>query len=260
MKKYSILLCGVSLISIISAFEDKPALTRMEKTALIAGRAVGSVAGAGVGSNVGARTGFAIGTHYGKKMGRKVGHEEGSKGGGVVGGILGAEVGEAHGFVYGGAGGLIAGGITGIAPGAFIGYKTVKPAITYALAKYHGVSYRTELVSQYYNVNIAQYRPILTASEKGDSEMLIEAIKHIFPQRFGDEWEKRLLRLFKKYGNRSSRLIEKSSFSEEAGLKDYLRFVELGAAMSNLYFETNPNLKQRFSLAKKLYQALGFLK
>ncbi|HLE76440.1 MAG TPA: hypothetical protein VI521_01565 [Candidatus Babeliales bacterium] len=237
MKKYLAVFTAISLISTVSAFEDKQSLSRAERAFLITLKGVGTVgAWAGV-STVGAIVGRSLSNeiHSSDRL------SDEAKNVLFFGGVLAP---------------LEAAG----AGGAYFGYKGGKSLAILALAKFHGVTYRVEAISQYYNINAGQYKSILTAAATQDPEALLQAINGLYEQRFGENWKERLEKLFKKYRKRARILAKESSFNKKGNLKDFLRMVELGAAMANLYFKTNPNPEYTINSAIELYQELGLLK
>jgi len=231
MKKYTVAIAALSLISMTCAFEDKPALGRIERAALTTAKGVGTTAGAVTGTVAGAGLGYGI---------LHISPEKVSKDlmttlavmptlcGSTVAGIIG-------------------------------GYKGGKSLAILALAKLHGVSYRVEAISQHYNINVSQYKPILVAAAAQDPEGLLQAIDEVYTQRFGEQWKEKLPKLFKKYRKRARILAKESSFIRKDKLKDFLRMIELGAAMANLYFGTNPNKEYTVNSAIELYSELGLL-
>lgn len=248
MKKFSIVvLAACSILSIPAlqaaqeqpqAFEDKPALTRAERAALAGARVTGA-AGAGV-------AGGLIGVKGGREILRRSMTEE-EKSSPLYEEELERSAAVAH-------------GLAGVGVGGYAGYKGAGSAVIYALAKLHGVSYRVELVSQYYNINVSQYRQILTMASLQNPDALIEAIDEVYPTRFGSDWNKRLEQLFKRYGNRAETLVKHGTFTRKKNVRDFVRMIELGAAMANLYYGTKPNPKNTVDSATKFYKELGLLK
>ena len=237
MKKYLAVFTAISLISTVSAFEDKQSLSRAERAFLITLKGVGTV-GAWAGAS---KVGAEVGTSLGKEIDRSARLSNDAKNVLVCVGTLAP-------FQAAGAG------------GAYLGYKGGNSLAILALAKFHGVNYRVEAISQYYNINAGQYKSILTAAATQDPEALLQAINGLYEQRFGENWKERLEKLFKKYRKRARILAKESSFNKKGNLKDFLRMVELGAAMANLYFKTNPNPEYTINSAIELYQELGLLK
>lgn len=262
MKKHLIaVLAACSILSIHAlqaaeeqpqAFEDQPALTRAERAALLGAKAVGVVPGALVGRKVGGVAGALAGGVGGGAAGAGLG--------GIAEGAEGAAAGGLIGVGLGGGTGAIAGSLVGIGLGGVAGYRGAGSAAIYALAKLHGVSYRVEAISQYYNINIPQYWQILAVASLQNPDELIQAIDDVFPLRFGSDWNKRLEQLFKKYGKRAESLLKHSTLTRKKDERDFIRMIELGAAMANLYYGTKPNPKNTFASAKQLYEELGLLK
>lgn len=233
MKKYLAVFTAISLISTVSAFEDKQSLSRAERAFLITLKGVGTVGAWAGASKVSGIVGDEIvrGARRLSRLAEDV----------LLLGVIAS-------FQAAGAG------------GAYFGYKGGNSLAILALAKFHGVNYRVEAISQYYNINAGQYKSILTAAATQDPEALLQAINGLYEQRFGENWKERLEKLFKKYRKRARILAKESSFNKKGNLKDFLRMVELGAAMANLYFKTNPNPEYTINSAIELYQELGLLK
>ncbi len=124
------------------------------------------------------------------------------------------------------------------------GYKLAGAASDYALSRKHGISYRLEKVSQHYNINAAQYAPILSAAERKDIPALQSAIAFIFPQRFGPNWQLRMLSLFNEFQPKSSALLKKRTSNLSQDESDFIRMCELGAAMSTL-LENTKNVQEK---------------
>ncbi|EKD48566.1 MAG: hypothetical protein ACD_64C00252G0001 [uncultured bacterium] len=235
MKKYLAVFTAISLISTVSAFEDKQSLSRAERAFLITLKGVGTVGAWAGASKVGAEVGLSLLGEIDRIDRLSWKAKDNLKLGSLS-------------LLQAGAG------------GAYFGYKGGKSLAILALAKFHGVSYRVEAISQYYNINAGQYKSILTAAATQDPEALLQAINGLYEQRFGENWKERLEKLFKKYRKRARILAKESSFNKKGNLKDFLRMVELGAAMANLYFKTNPNPEYTINSAIELYQELGLLK
>ena len=236
MKKYLAVFTAISLISTVSAFEDKQSLSRAERAFLITLKGVGTVGAWAGASTVGKKVGLFLSEEMDNSD--RLSDEAQNA---LFLGVLAP-------FQAAGAG------------GAYFGYKGGNSLAILALAKFHGVSYRVEAISQYYNINAGQYKSILTAAATQDPEALLQAINGLYEQRFGENWKERLEKLFKKYRKRARILAKESSFNKKGNLKDFLRMVELGAAMANLYFKTNPNPEYTINSAIELYQELGLLK
>ncbi len=230
-----------------STFEDKPALTQLEWVALraaqAAGVAVGGYGGIMAGMYVGEKAAHILRnplvdpTPFSPKKAKM-------QAGRTLPGIT-------------------IGWVGGLGAGAYLGYKGGKSIAIRVLAKLHSVSYRIEKISKYYNINVPQYEQILIAAESRDIIYLKQAIKEVYSQRFGENWKDLLEKLFKKYGRRAEGLLKRYSsltYVKYDEKKDFLRMVELGAAMANLYYGTDPDPKKTVYLAKDLYKELGLLK
>ncbi len=215
-------------------FEDKPALSRAERAALMGAKGIGlGVGGLGGGLSALLAAGVAMDKMKKDKDSPKYGVT-------ALAGFFGS-------------------GPATAATG-YAGYKGAEWAAVRALAKLHGVSSRIEAVSQFYNINAPLYRALLGAAELKDLEQILSAINELYAQRFGGNWQERLQKLFKKYRRKGKRLVEKGSFSLEGDERDFVRMVELGAAMENLYADTQPKKKATIGFAKELYEDLGLLK
>ena len=226
MKKYLAVFTAISLISTISAFEDKPALSRAEQGFLFAAKPIGIGAGVLTGA--------------------------------VAGGVAAENIAPKDPYMLGAL--MVAGPLVpvGAGLGGYVGAKYTRAMALWLLARWHGVSKRVEEVSQYYNINTGQYRPILIAAEVKDSNLLQE-IDSLFVLRFGENWKELLNELFKKY-KREATVLKKGSFKLDGSKKTFVRMVELGAAMADLYFKTDPKLGNEFRSAKRMYKKLGLLK
>jgi hypothetical protein len=261
MKKHLLATSAIlSLITNICAFEDKPSLTRTEQAALYGTQAIG----VGVGGTAGYLTGRALGKNLGpavlyvrarraaQKADRRTGLGRRAQQAATRAlMVLEGEEYERRGSTIGKKAGIIA--------GTYAGFKAGKSAVIAALAHLHGVSPRIEEISQQYNINVTQYRQILTVAEQGNPDELLQAIEKVYPQRFGSNWKHQIKKLFKRYKGKASDFLLAHSFREKGKIKEFLRMVELGAAMANLFYKTNPNLKNTHSSAIKLYQELGLL-
>ena len=239
MKKCTVAIAALSLISMTCAFEDKPALGRIERAALTTAKGVGTTAGAVTGTVAGAGLGYGI-LHISPEKDMCSYPKKVSKDLTTVLAVMPTLCGSTVAGIIG-------------------GYKGGKSLAILALAKLHGVSYRVEAISQHYNINVSQYKPILVAAAAQDPEGLLQAIDEVYTQRFGEQWKEKLPKLFKKYRKRARILAKESSFIRKDKLKDFLRIVELGAAMANLYFGTNPNKEYTVNSAIELYEELGLL-
>ncbi len=232
-------------------FEDKPALSWAEQALLWGAKGIGAAGTGLVGIPIGGGTSYI--TYKGWKKMRGVRplpqvpdvtlHQGKNQGATEMGEI----------FRRGAPGAVIGAGL-----GTYAGYRGGEWAAIRLLAQLHGVNPRIEMVSQYYNINVPQYRPLLVAAENQNKKHLLEAIHYIYSQRFGSNWAKRLQKLFKKYHGKAQEW-KISSFSQKGDIKDFLRLVELGAALNNLYSNTLPNWKNRVDLAIELYSDLGLL-
>jgi hypothetical protein len=236
--RYALLISGVLLSwPLAYAFEDKPALTRAEFGLKIVARQVGVSVGSAVGALAGKYTGGTAGVIAADKTP-----------------YLKEKVKRIH-------SGVIVGAAVGGAIGIYPGYKAGGFVALHALAKYHGVSYTEEMVSQFYNINLSQYGRLLDAAHsKANFDYLNELINNIYTQRFGADWKERLVILYANYGDKKS-LLSKSYFakSKSQDEKDFVRMMELGAAMANLYFKSKPQVKTIIANATKMYQKLGLL-
>ncbi len=221
-----------------AAFEDKPALSLAEWLALQGTKGMGGALGVGAGLIGGLEIGDSA-----KKIIQDQGGEDYR--------FLAENVGLATFFVL---------PPIGVVGGGYAVYKGAEWAAIRVLAKLHGVSSRIEAVSQFYNINVPQYRALLHAAEQKDQEQLLSAINDLYSQRFGTDWQERLQKLFKKYRRKGKKLVEKGSFSLEGDERDFVRMVELGAAMENLYSDTKPHKEAAIGFAKELYEDLGLLK
>ncbi len=152
-------------------------------------------------------------------------------------------------------------GVPGLVVGEVVGYKISDMLAVYKLSRNHGVSYRVEKISQYYNINVGQYRTILTAAEQRKADGLIKAIDELYPKRFGSDWRNRMQTLFAKYEAQAPALVKRGSFDKKLNddERDFVRMIELGAAMANLYYKTQPSRKNVVDSAMKLYKELGYL-
>jgi len=211
------------------AFEDKPALTGIEKAALRGAQSMGIL------------------------------------GGGIVGAFAGQQA--AAKWLSRDDEPIAIGTIAGISTGGYTGFTAAQSAAIYFLAKLHGVSYRMELISQYYNINLSQYGRLLTAASQKKTDELIKAIDEAYSLRFGTDWKKRLNQLLKQHGGQASFYVEYPGLSrmgmsakEKSDVRDFVRMLELGAAMANLYYGTKPNPKNTVDSAIKLYKELELLK
>jgi len=141
------------------------------------------------------------------------------------------------------------------------GYTLQKFLKKHAVARWYNVSHVIAKVCLYYNINANQYRTILTAAESRNADQLNQAINTLYPKRFGSEWRSRMKMLFSQYQADAERLIQQGSFDEKLNddERDFVRMVELGAAMANLYYGTSPNKKNAVDVAVKLYKELGIL-
>ncbi len=246
MKKRTLVAFATFLtISTLSAFEDKPALSTMERAALYGSKGLGAtVGGAAGGASV-----IRKARHFRKNLetitqkytnipldrayissSRRNRHYEDRA-------LLG----------------------TGVAAGGYAGYKAGESAAIAALARLHGVSYRVESISQYYNINVPQYKKLLLAAQSKNMNNLLPAIETVYTQRFGSDWKDRLPMLIKKYSRNAQDLFKRGSFNLNGAQKEFARMVELGAAMANLFYSTNPNSKKAYDSAVKLYKELGLL-
>jgi len=132
---------------------------------------------------------------------------------------------------------------------------------TKTFAYSYSVSYSIAKVCLYYNINANQYRTILTAAASRNADQLNQAINTLYPKRFGSEWRSRMKMLFSTYKDQALALVKRGSFDEKLSddERDFVRMVELGAAMANLYYGISPNKKNAVDVAVKLYKELGIL-
>lgn len=250
MKKYTVAIAALLLISMISAFEDKPALGRAERAALMTAKGIGAATGGIAGSFAGGEVGEGAVSRIAPRPDGSTLYPKGVRYDDKAA-LLKCEVADM--FISGPA--IYA----GLAGGTVGGYKGGKSLAILALAKLHGVPYRVEALSQHYNINVSQYKPILVAAASQSPESLTQAINEVYTQRFGEDWQATMQKLFKKYRRRGRVLVKDSSFIRKGNLRDFVRMVELGAAMANLYFKTNPNKEYTINSAIELYQELGLL-
>ena len=134
--------------------------------------------------------------------------------------------------------------------------------LTYIFASWNKIrSYRIAKVCLDYNINVGQYRSILIAAEQRKADGLIKAIDTLYPKRFGADWRNRMQTLFVKYEADASSLVKRGSFDKKLNddERDFVRMIELGAAMANLYYKTQPSRKNAVDSAIKLYKELGIL-
>lgn len=141
------------------------------------------------------------------------------------------------------------------------GYVFAKYLPAIGFSSWYSVSYSIAKVCLYYNINANQYRKILTAAELRKPEGLLNAINELYPKRFGAEWKAHMKKLFDTYRTQANQLISKNSFSPVLtdDERDFVRMVELGAGMANLYYGTKPSPKNTVDSAMKLYKELGLL-
>ncbi len=216
-----ILLLGMVLPSL--AFEDKPALTLSEKKALLTAKVVAACGGLAAG--------FGAVNWFARSL-----------------------------FVpnlWWNMGGVLLGSV-----GAYYGHKVVRHESVHAFAMYHGVGYFIERTSQYYNINIGQYGPLFLNAIAGpdNAVALKQAIDVLYVQRFGAEWQIRMVTLFETYSERAESLLKYPAFSaQNDDIKDFIRMIQLGAAMANLYYRTNPDPRNTISSATTLYKELDLL-
>lgn len=232
------LIVSLFLIMPLAAQErmvDKPALSRAEWIASYAARGLGVKLGAGAGMAVAP---YAIGVPKLMLDADKPFHER------MDFASLNQTVALSR------AGGAIVGTVSG--------FKLSRPAFIYAMARRHAVSYKVEQISQFYNINLGQYGLLLIAAEKKNPSGIKAAIANIFPQRFGPDWKEQLVRWFDIYA-KSWTLLNWKLFGKTQDEKDFIRMVELGAAMANIYFDSKPNKKTMLSNAIKFYKELDFL-
>ncbi len=233
MKKFSLMvLAAISVFSTLALYgseeqlatiEDKPALTKAEQAALVGAKAVGAF-----GGSIG-------GLFTTNVIPPKYRHAK----------IPGTE------YTFS--------GVPALGIGGYAGYRGAEAAAIYALAKLHGVSYRVEAVSQYYDINFSQYGQMLLEAEQEDADVLIQAISTSYTLRFGSDWHKRLVHLFKKYDKRAEQLMKLGRRVRNKEIRDFLRMMKLGAAMADLYYGTNPSRKNTVDSATLLYKDLGLL-
>ena len=220
-------------------FQDKPALTRAEFGLKIVAKRLGFGLGGSAGALAGKYSGGIAGVVASERIPVYKGEEK---------------ITRIH-------SGVVVGSMVGTPVGMYLGYKAGGFVALHGLAKYHGVSYKEELVSQFYDINLSQYGSLLDAAvSKANFDYLNELVNEIYTQRFGADWKSRLVDLYGKYKDNQA-LFSKSFFSKSKSQdeKDFVRMMELGAAMANLYFKTNPQVKTIVKNATAMYQKLGLL-
>jgi hypothetical protein len=238
MKKLSVVFYLALATLSIWSFEDKPALNIKEKAILMGGRAMGAAAGAIAGAG--------------------------------AGGVAIEQVSTGHKFPKPATGpkivrdsvedlGAPAIGLAATAAGTYGGYQAGKFVGLRALAKYHGVSPKIEHVSLFYNINLSQYRKLLLAASSKSLRSLRNAASEIFQQRFGNNWKSNLTKLFNEYRNQLPFLLSLPKKDRSQDQKDFIRFAELGAAMSSLFYNVEPKKEKAYSSAKKIYTELEIL-
>lgn len=246
MKKRTLVAFATFLtISTLSAFEDKPALSTMERAALYGSKGLGAT----VGGAAGGATVILKHQDFRDNLERMTGkYTNIPLQGGYVSSSNRNKLYERQALLG-----------TGIAAGGYAGYKAGESAAIATLARLHGVSYRVESISQYYNINVPQYKKLLLAAQSKNVNNLLPAIETVYMQRFGSDWKSKLNVLIKKHSRNAQDLMKRGSFNLNGAQKEFARMVELGAAMANLFYSTNPNSKKAYDSAVKLYKELGLL-
>lgn len=266
MKNYLLVFTAIFSTAYTHAFVDKDALTTTERAIKYSG----NIAGAGVGAVGGAASG-AVAGYVGGALAQPA----------VVGAtVAGASVahGELGGMVMAPAAAGLAlvdprnkdtrekdaqrGKVIGAGAGAVAGAAwglNLRPGDRY-LARRHGVSLSVELVSQFYNLNLSQYGMLLKAARKNlDQQTFRTKVGIIFNARFGQDWANKLVFAFDTYGENFQQLYKTSRSLLSVDEQDFIRMVEIGAAMANLYFKTRPNVARMLSNAIDMYSFLGLL-
>ncbi|TET34100.1 hypothetical protein E3J61_03195 [Candidatus Dependentiae bacterium] len=148
--------------------------------------------------------------------------------------------------------------------GALAGYHLGSHAATRALAWRHGVSYRVEKVSHFYDLNVDQYGPLLFAAEKKDKAAIMKEMAAIFSKRFGSNWQQKIMDSFKfedyLFYLLNKRIKKRSELTDQE-MED-IRIIEFGAALEDLYMNTAPSRKNEYIIksALAMYVFLGFVK
>ncbi len=155
--------------------------------------------------------------------------------------------------------GLLASSSIPALSGAVIGYHKGRNLSTYILAKRHKVDYHVEEVSQYYDINVNQYRPILIAAQNKDEAHLKDAVIQVFGERFGADWQRLLYDGFTKYGNYLHYLFRENPAKLSLQDANLRRMIEIGAALENIYFNKQPSFRNVIKEAAQLYGFLDFL-
>ncbi len=135
----------------------------------------------------------------------------------------------------------------GMLGGALAGYHLGAHAATRALAWRHGVSYRVEKISQFYDINTNQYGALLSAADKRDKEAIMKEMDTVFAQRFGPHWRQKIADCFK-FDNYLFYLLNKrqkknAEFTDQE--KEDIRLIELGAALEDLYVGTTSSKENK---------------
>jgi len=142
-------------------------------------------------------------------------------------------------------------------------YPLQKIVLTKTFAYWYSVSYSIAKVCLYYNINANQYRKILKAAASRNKDAMMQAIQEIYPKRFGSDWRNRMKTIFSTYKEQALTLVKRGSFDEKLSddERDFVRMIELGAAMANLYYGTQPRVFKKWAIdsALKLYKELGIL-
>ncbi len=250
-------------------FRDKSALNLVVKGAVLTSKLLGAGCGAVGGAFVGLQIGNCLAPaaeQLGGDVGGRIGQSYGkassnngleSFGRGLFEGFRGSLYGAEKGAQLSGVCGAAGGGLSG----AYVVWKGSKKFSTFAIATFHRVSCRAERISQYYNINVSQYRPIFVsvASEQGNAYALKKAVCEVFPKRFGENWQERLVSLFETYGDKARRVLNYSFFRKNDDMREFIRMIELGAAMANLHYGTNPDPKNTVNSAISLYKELDLI-
>ena len=208
----------------LQAFEDLPALTRKKRIAQVVMRSVGAIVG-----TVGGPVWVAC------EARRRRMYDENK----LI--IVGA-------------------GISTV--GAIAGYKAMDFFATQIFAYQHEVGRAIQKISLFYNINIEQYRSILQAATKVKIDKnyaeLCDALRVLYSQRFGADWQGKLEDFFTHYREYAIYLSGLKAVVLDKQERELLRMIEIGAALESLCFGTKASRKTMVQQAVKLYQLLGF--
>ncbi len=145
------------------------------------------------------------------------------------------------------------------AVGAGAGYMTTGYLGSRLMAWRHGVTYRIEKVTRYFNINIEQYRPLLLAAYEKDRQALRAIMLKIYEERFGPNWQKELKEFLTHYIGYAKYLAQKRAKILKINEKELIRMVELGAALESIYFDTKYSRKTMVDEALAIYYFLGVI-